>query len=119
MHQLPPATLRCGPQYCRGDGLRDLNRRGSQVRGIFQRVLKLLTFTQIVEPEPVFNGFVREIHFASVVTFDEAVALVVVVGNKSRVGLVTLLRQMNELDERSGWHLNLLIRLQRLAARSD
>src|SRR5436190_8711824 len=82
------------------------HRRSPQVRGVLQRVFEALSLAQIVEAEPVFDDLVREIDLVSVGVFDDAIALIIAVGNQPRSGLRSLLRQMNELLQLSSGHIS-------------
>jgi len=72
---------------------------------MFQHVLQLLPLPQIVEAESVVDDFVREIHVLALGAFDNAIAFIVVVRDEPRIRYTPLLRQVNEFDEFSSWHI--------------
>ena len=81
-----------------------LNGNCSQVGSDLQDVFERLSDPQIVEAESVFDDVVREEHLSAFSIFDEAVAFIVVVRNKSCTRQVSLLRQVNQRFELTDGH---------------
>jgi hypothetical protein len=70
----------------------------------FERVVQTLTLMQAIEAEPALDHVVREIDLPAIGSGDNAVTLIVVIGNEPRVQHAALLRQMDESNEFSGRH---------------